>query len=94
MEDFPTLVARIHDKGELRPPLTQNLQMMRSKPCEEDINVNILPRSGIIMGDDKGKNEKIVLRFAKPRKKMPSLIWSALRKPSWKLRRASLMPPL
>jgi len=37
------LIARICDKGALPPPPTQNL------------NVNIVLRSGIVMGDDKGK---------------------------------------
>jgi len=41
-EDCPTLIARIRDKGALLPPLTQNLQMMRSEPREEDPNVNIV----------------------------------------------------
>ena len=55
IEDCPTLIARIRDKGALPPPSTENLQMMRSEPCEEDPNVNIFLRSGITMGDDKGK---------------------------------------
>lgn len=54
-EDFPTLIARIRDKGVLPPSLNQNLQMMRSKPRKEDLNVNIVLRSGTAMGDDKGK---------------------------------------
>jgi len=29
--------------------------MMRLEPCEEDPNVNIVPRSGIVTGDDKRK---------------------------------------
>ena len=52
------LIARLHDKGALQPPLTQNLQMMRSELCEEDPNVNIVLRSGITIGDDKGKQPK------------------------------------
>jgi len=40
------------------------------------------------------KNKKIVLGFTKLRQKKRSLIWSTLEKPSWKLRRTSLMPPL
>ena len=55
IEDCPTLIPRIDDKGALPPPLTQNLQMMRSEPHEEDLNVNIVIRSGITTGDDKGK---------------------------------------
>ena len=55
MEDCPTLIARLRDKGILQPPLTQNVQLMRSEPYEEDPNVNIVLRSGITIGDDKGK---------------------------------------
>jgi len=36
------LIARICDKGVLPPQSTQNLQMMRVEPCEEDMNVNIV----------------------------------------------------
>jgi len=32
--------------------------MMRSELCEEDPNVNIVLRSGIAIGDDKGKKPK------------------------------------
>ena len=46
---------RLRDKGILQPPPTQNLQMMRSKPCKEDPNVNIVLKSDITIGDDKGK---------------------------------------
>ncbi len=55
MEDCSTLIARLRDKGALQHPPTQNLQMMRSELCEEDPNVKIVLRSGIMMGDDKGK---------------------------------------
>ena len=55
MEDCPTLIVRLCDKGALQHPSTQNLQMMRSEPCEEDHNVNIMLKSGITTGDDKGK---------------------------------------
>ena len=58
MEDCPTLIARLHDDGVLQPPPTQKLQMMRSKPHEEDPNVNIVLRSGIMTGDDKDKQPK------------------------------------
>jgi len=54
-EDCPTMIARLHNKGALQPPLTQNLQMMRFELCEEDPNVNIVLRSGITIGYDKGK---------------------------------------
>lgn len=58
MEEFPTLITRICNKGVLPPQPTQNLQMMRSEPREEDPNVNIVLRSGITIGDDKGKQPK------------------------------------
>lgn len=54
-EDCPTMIARLHSKGTLQLPLTQNLQMMRSESCEEDPNVKILLRRGITTRDDKGK---------------------------------------
>ena len=52
------MIVRLRDKGALQPPPTQNLQMMRFEPCEENLNVNILLRSGITIGDDKGKQPK------------------------------------
>ena len=55
MEDYPTLITWLHDKGVLQPPPTRNLQMMRFEPREEDLNVNIVLRSGITIGDEKGK---------------------------------------
>lgn len=32
--------------------------MMRVEPCEEDPNVNIVLQSGVMTGDDKGKQPK------------------------------------
>ena len=58
MEDCPILIARICDKGALPPPSTQNLQMMRSELREEDPNVNIVLKSRIVIGDDKGKQSE------------------------------------
>jgi len=55
MEDCPTLMEKLRDKGALQPPPTQNLKMMRSEPREEDPNVNIVLWSGITTGEDKGK---------------------------------------
>lgn len=34
---------------------TQNLQMMRVEPCEEDHSINIVLRSGMTTNADKGK---------------------------------------
>ena len=45
-------------KGYSNPLRTQNLQMMRSEPCEEDPNVNMMLRSGTTTGDDKGKQSE------------------------------------
>ena len=70
-EDFPTLIARLCDKGILQPPPTQSLQMMRSKPCEEDLNVNIVLRSGITIGDDKGKQPEEIAWVCKAPTKEP-----------------------
>ena len=58
VEDCPTLIVRLREKGVLQPPPTQNLQMMRSEPREEDPNVNMMLRSDMTMGDDKGKQPK------------------------------------
>ena len=46
------------ERGVLQPPLTQNIQMMRSEPHEEDSNVNMVLRSGATIGEDKGKQPK------------------------------------
>ena len=53
--DCPTLITKMHEKGVFQPPPTQNIQMMRSKPREEDPNVNMMLKSGATMGEDKGK---------------------------------------
>ena len=45
----------LHDKGALQTPPTQNLQMMRFEPREEDPNMNIVLQSRIMTRDDKGK---------------------------------------
>lgn len=39
--------------------------MMRSEPCEEDPNVNMVLRSGIVKGEDKGKLTKEDTRVCK-----------------------------
>jgi len=55
MDNCPTLIAMLHDKGALQTPPTQNLQMMRFEPREEDPNMNIVLQSRIMTRDDKGK---------------------------------------
>ena len=49
------MIARLHVKGVLQPPPTENLKMMRFKPRKEDPNVNMMLRSGITTCNDKGK---------------------------------------
>ena len=58
VEDCPSLIVRMRKKGVLKPPPTQNLQMMRSELCKEDRNVNMMLRSGMATRDDKGKQSK------------------------------------
>lgn len=58
MIDYPTLIAQMREKGVLQPPPTQNIQMMRLEPCEEDPNVNMMLRSDATTGEDKGKQPK------------------------------------
>ena len=55
MIDYPTLIAQMREKGVLEPPPTQNIQMMRSEPREEDPNVNMMLKSSVTTGEDKGK---------------------------------------
>ena len=70
-EDCPILLAKIHEKGAKPHQLTQNLQMMRVEPHDEDSNVNIVLRSRIAMGDDKGKRPEDIAWVCKdPEKKV------------------------
>ena len=58
VEGCPSLIAKMREKGVLQPPLTQNLHMMRSEPRKEDPNVNMMLKSGVMTGDDKGKHQE------------------------------------
>lgn len=49
------MIAKIQEKKAQPQQPTQNLLMTRVEPCEEDPNVNIMLRSGVMTGDDKGK---------------------------------------
>ena len=49
------LIAKMQEKKAQPQQPTQNLQMIRDEPREEDRNVNIVLRSKITTGDDKGK---------------------------------------
>lgn len=54
----PVLLEKIREKGVQPQQPTQNLQMMRVEPREEDPNVNIVLRSGVTSGKDKGKQSE------------------------------------
>jgi len=45
----------MREKGVLQSTPTQNVQMMKAEPHEEDPNVNMVLRSGANTGEDKGK---------------------------------------
>ena len=55
IEKCPILMANMQEKKAQPQHPTQNLQMMKAEPCEEDPNVNIMLRSRIATGDNKGK---------------------------------------
>lgn len=52
------LMEMIQDKKAQPQQSTQNTQIMRAKPREEDHSLNIFLRSGMTMGVDKGKHLK------------------------------------
>lgn len=56
--DFPTLIAQICEKRPVPPTMTQNVQMMRFEPRDEDTNVNTVLRSGTTTGEEKGNLTK------------------------------------
>lgn len=49
------LITKMQEKKVQPQQPTQNLYMMRVEPHKEDQSVNIVLRSGITIGDDKGK---------------------------------------
>lgn len=55
IEECPVLMANMQENKAQPQHPTQNLQMMRLEHREEDPNVNIILRSGIMTDDDKGK---------------------------------------
>ena len=59
-EDCPVLIVKMQEKRAQPKQPTQNLQMMRVEPCEEDPNVNIVLQSGMTTGEDKRSNLKKV----------------------------------
>lgn len=52
------LIAQIHEKMAAPHTMTLNVQMMRSKPCNEDPKVNMVLRRGATIGEDKGNLTK------------------------------------
>ena len=71
MIDCPMLIAQMHEKWVLQPPLNRNIQMMRSKPCEEYPNVKMILRSGVTTEEDKGKQPEEDTWVCKAPKKEP-----------------------
>jgi len=55
MVDCPTVIAQMHEKWVSQPTPTQNIEMTRFEPREENPNVNMVLRSGATMGEDKTK---------------------------------------
>lgn len=51
----PTLIAQMWEKGMLSANPTKNVHMMKDEPCVEDLNVNVMLRSGATTRGDKGK---------------------------------------
>jgi len=51
------LIAQIREKRAVQPTITQNMQMMRSEPCEEDPKVNMVLRSGMATGAHRTSKE-------------------------------------
>lgn len=45
----------MRERGVLQPTPTQNIQMMRYEPRKEDPNVNMVLKSSMTIGEDKGK---------------------------------------
>jgi len=48
----------MQEKGVLQSTPTQNIQMMKVEPREEDPNMNMVLRSDATTGEDKGKQLK------------------------------------
>jgi len=65
MIDCPTLIAQIREKRVEQHMAMQNIRMMRSKPREEDPNVNMMLRSGAATREDKWKLTKDSARVCK-----------------------------
>lgn len=55
MVDCSMLIAQMCEKGVLQPTPTQNIQMMRFEPYEEDPIVNMILRSSKTTGGDARK---------------------------------------
>lgn len=66
MIDCPMLIAQIREKRVVQPTPTQNIQMMRSKPCEEDPNMTMMLRSGTTIGEIKRNDLNKICGFIRP----------------------------
>ena len=56
--DCPMLIAQIHEKRTAPPTTTQNVQMIRAEPHDEEPKVNMVLRSGAISEGDQSKPYK------------------------------------
>lgn len=53
IEYYHVFITKMQEKKTQTP--TQNIQMVSAKLCEEDPNVNVVTRSGVANGEEKGK---------------------------------------
>lgn len=62
IEECLVLIVKMCEKRNKNPPT--NIQMMTTEPREDEQHINIVTRSGVATGDDKGKKivEEIWLR--------------------------------
>ena len=88
------LITKMCEKEVFQPPSTQNIQMMRSELRKEDLNIHVMLGSGMAIGEDKGKQPEEDTWVHKAPVKEVEFDLDVQRRHSWKLRRASWMPPL
>ena len=57
IKDCLVLISKMREKKAQQP--MQNIQMMREESHEEDHSINIITRSGMVIGEDKGSQPEI-----------------------------------
>jgi len=80
MIECSTLIVQISEKRAVQPTLTQNVQMMRFEPREEDPKVNTMLKSGMAIGKDKEKLTKEGLGVHKTLTKKPKFNLESVKK--------------